>query len=364
MLRYFLLLFLFCVICACETDFDITSEWKEVPIVYGLLDRSKPVQYIRINKSYLGETDAFDAAQVVDSLYFDASMEVRLKSFRFGVGNNPDDPDLFNYQSNINYDRNDVLERVSLEEEGYEKEEGTFVNDPAYVYKYTRTLEEDRGYVLEFTIPSGEKIRAFTPIVEDIIIIKPQENSNLYLGISNNSEEFEVRWRNTDNASIFDITFHLIYSESITGNVGDKTFKSVFWTPVRNFDVRQEGIVSNSYLRSIPKEAFYNYLNSVIPKDDSKIRFLESMRFKVMGANEEYGNYINANASQASIASGLVKPEYSNINGGLGVFSSVSESEVLISQFLNLDEWACEYEMISELNFAPSVGSGNWPYCF
>lgn len=364
MKNYLILLFFLFGITACETDFDVTSDWKEIPIVYGLLDRSNSVQYIRINKSYLGEVDALDAAQVLDSLYFDESMEVRIKSFRFGIGSNPDNPNLFNYQDNINYDRNDVLERVRLEDEGYEKEDGTFANDPAYVYKYTRQLDEDRGYVLEFTTPAGEKIRAFTPIVEDIKITRPQEGSNLNLEIANNSEDFEVRWNNADNASIFDITFDLVYSEAPTIDLENDVFKSIVWTPVRNYDVEQAAIGTNYYSRSIQKESFYNYLNSVIPKDDSKLRFLQSLRIKVFGANEEYRNYINANAAQTGISSGQVKPEYSNIDGGLGIFSTVSESQVSIIQFLNEDEWACEYDIISELNFAPSEGNTNWPYCF
>ena len=29
---------------SCSTDFEIAEPWKEIPVVYGLLDPTKPVQ--------------------------------------------------------------------------------------------------------------------------------------------------------------------------------------------------------------------------------------------------------------------------------------------------------------------------------
>jgi len=52
---------------SCKTDFDIIAPYKETTVVYGLLDPDTSVQYIKINKAFLGEGDALVMAQQMDS---------------------------------------------------------------------------------------------------------------------------------------------------------------------------------------------------------------------------------------------------------------------------------------------------------
>lgn len=360
-MKKIMLLLCFCfAFSACETDFEVISDWKEIPIVYGVLDQSQSVQYIKINKAFLGEVDALEAAQVADSLYFPESMSVRLKSFRF-TGNVT--PNNYNVNTEVDFVNNDLLERVTLESEGIEKEEGTFANDPAYVYKYTRELNEEYGYLLEFTTPQGNVVKAYTPIVEEFNIIKPSEDQQFDLEITSNKTDWEVRWNNAENAAIFDITMKFDYYEAPTSNIDDKTFKTIYYTPIRNFDVVTNSINSNYYSRLISKDAFYAYLNSVIEEDASLVRVISDIEFIIYGASEEMKNYINANAAQTGINAGQVKPEYSNIDGGIGLFTTRYQKSLNVASFSNLDEWACEYELINELNFAPSTGNTGWPFC-
>ena len=52
---------------ACEEDFDITASYKDVTVVYGLLDLGDDTTYLRINKAFLGDGNALLMAQVEDS---------------------------------------------------------------------------------------------------------------------------------------------------------------------------------------------------------------------------------------------------------------------------------------------------------
>ena len=58
------------VFTSCETDFDVNAEWEETMVVFGLLDKSQEVQFIKINKAFLGEADAYDMASVSDSFTY------------------------------------------------------------------------------------------------------------------------------------------------------------------------------------------------------------------------------------------------------------------------------------------------------
>ena len=40
---------------SCESDLDINSEWEEITVVFGLLNQNQEKQYIRINKTFLGD---------------------------------------------------------------------------------------------------------------------------------------------------------------------------------------------------------------------------------------------------------------------------------------------------------------------
>ena len=55
----------------CEKEFDVNAEWKEITIVYGILDVADSVHYIKVNKAFLNEaTSALDLAKISDSNYY------------------------------------------------------------------------------------------------------------------------------------------------------------------------------------------------------------------------------------------------------------------------------------------------------
>ena len=104
---------------ACETDFEVNAEWKEVTVVYGLLDQSQQQQYIKINKAYLGEGDALQMASVADSVNY-----------------NPEDLEVKIFK--VNYDEFsgsvDTLSFVTLYDTILEKDDGLFATDKNIIY--------------------------------------------------------------------------------------------------------------------------------------------------------------------------------------------------------------------------------------
>ncbi|MFM2157292.1 MAG: hypothetical protein RL516_2041, partial [Bacteroidota bacterium] len=69
------------LISSCDNSLDILDEYKETPIVYGLLNKNDTVHYVRIQKGFLGEGNALLMAQYTDSIYYDTSeVEVTIYS--------------------------------------------------------------------------------------------------------------------------------------------------------------------------------------------------------------------------------------------------------------------------------------------
>src|SRR5256885_621227 len=83
--RWYFILLPFVFINSCKTDFDIIAPYKETTVVYGLLDPAANVQYIKINKAFLGEGNALVMAQQRDSTnYKPGSLDVKLQEIVFG----------------------------------------------------------------------------------------------------------------------------------------------------------------------------------------------------------------------------------------------------------------------------------------
>ena len=111
LLSAFVLLF-----SSCKNDFDVIDDYKETTIVYSLLNFKDTSQYIRIQKAFLGEGNAYLMAQQSDSIYPDTSdFIVTLQKINNGTA-----IDSFIRFSPVT---------------GIQKEEGLFTNFPHVVYK-------------------------------------------------------------------------------------------------------------------------------------------------------------------------------------------------------------------------------------
>ncbi|MBL4656314.1 MAG: hypothetical protein JKY33_10880 [Bacteroidia bacterium] len=82
-----LLLGLLTMFSACETDFEVNAPWKDITIVYGLLNQNDSVHFIKITKAFLVEGNALDTAQVAGySQYDDSEIDVTIQQVG-GSGN-------------------------------------------------------------------------------------------------------------------------------------------------------------------------------------------------------------------------------------------------------------------------------------
>src|SRR5688500_1282174 len=116
---------------SCKQDFDITAEYKEMPVVYGLLNWQENTHYIRIQKGYLIEGDASLAAGIPDSIYYPDILTVKLKTLPNGA----------TYS----------LNRVDGNNMGLPKDSGIFATTPNILYTFNGNLDPTKTYRLEIT---------------------------------------------------------------------------------------------------------------------------------------------------------------------------------------------------------------------
>lgn len=301
---------------SCSTDVDLLAPYKSTPVIYGILEASADTQWVRINRTYLGEGNLNSYAQIKDSVEYDPSqIDARIHKINE------------NFDTVATY----TLDWMDLDM----REEGAFYDEDIQMWYFTDELlfEEEDGSNFTFRLEvdiDGKRYASETSVIdlgiENIQAPLPTEQVSLSLGNYNTSDNSEI-YDNTPmellmqppeiaEIGIFNykLNFYFQYS-NIEGEI-DSTNYTI---PIAEIDGRN---VSGTQIRTeINSERFYDYIGSrldTIP-DLQSVRITD-VRLQYTIANNDLGTYIAVNNPLFITFS--QPPEYSNIEGALGIFGS------------------------------------------
>lgn len=291
------LLFLFSM---CSTEIDLLDDWKETCIVYGLIDQSEPTQYIRIQKAFLGPDNAYAMAEQFDSINYINTLDVRMERlYNDGVESFVTlQPDTFyNKQPGDFYAPMYVV---------YSFQQSSTWFDPAYTYR-----------IVVYNSETGNQTDATTHIVEDFDITYPNFGT---IGFASNNVNYrvEVKWDAAPSAKLYQLVMYFQYYEKDINNV--ITSKETPGWVIGEIESSSATAATDKSIKFEP-DAFYRFVALQVPYDANVVeRTADSVRFEVHACGEELFNYMEINGPSTSLAQ--EKPIYTNINNGLGVFSS------------------------------------------
>jgi hypothetical protein len=305
---------------ACETDFDVNSQWEETTIVYGLLDASNEdtLQKIRISKAFLGEMDAYEMAQYADSINFDI-IELDVMIYKWGFI--------------------EIEDSVSLNAVPTVRE-GDIFNDSIVVYEFVNENSFlQKGYEYELVVKnnkSGNIVTSRTEIVSgfDFDNIFRTKNKAFQFGLYNNQDysSSTITWEDAnDNGKIYQLDLIINYTEIMDGVYTEDSL--IYSLPL--VDDTEDKI-------KIEGESFFNFLRLNLSKDDDVVRYFNDIDMLMTVGSEDLETYINVNKPITGIVQ--ERPQFTNINNGIGLFSS---------RFTKIRE---EYELTtSTLDYLKSV---------
>jgi len=299
--KYLILSFFAIVFAACETDLDVNAEWEETTVVFGLLDAAKDIQFIKINKAFLGKASAELMASFSDSVnYMPADLEVILYKIDFN-------PDFLNY--------NDTIDFRVLKDTVIEKEDGLFSIENNIVYYFKSPmidnfLSSNRTYSLAIkNIKTGNFVSSTTEIIKGFNFSSGIPNSNkltFYLdGLGFRFPRFEWSPIYSPNAEIFQFNLRFHYKEN-------EVEKELLWT--------QTALGSNDNILILSGEDFFQFLaNNKAFSTDEEREFM-SIEIEMTLGTQELKTYIAVNEPITGIVQ--ERPQFTNINNGIGLFSS------------------------------------------
>lgn len=289
---------------SCSTKVDLLENYKPITVVYGLLNVHDSIQYIKVNKAFLGEGNALVMAQQSDSInYKPGEVTVRLQK--------------------INPTTGEVLQTITCDTTTQIlKDNGLFSNPYQLLFQTNAVIDDNSNYNLLINRASdGAIISAVTPIVNTVTVTHPDPLTQIsfYNANTQNYVTFSFRWRHAANAAI--------YSSSIKFTYYDSLIISPFTKDTITLEMGLPDTEAGSTAVGTEKElkidgaAFYSFIQASVHPNPNAIRWADPYLQLLLAAGaQDLETYIDIN--KPSIGLIQEKPVFTNINNGTGIFSS------------------------------------------
>ena len=283
------------VISACSTDVDVIGNWKETTVVYGLLNQNDSLQYVKVNKAFLGDENALVMAQEYDSLNYGTELEIVLERIKNGS----------------------VIESFILQRDTtVVKDNGVFFYPNQVLYKTNQDIYDDSKYTLSVTnTNTGNKVSASSTLVKDFAIDKPKSSESVNWNLI--SSDYKVKWQSAQNGKMHQLNIRFYYTEknNTTSVTENKYIDWVFTTDESNTTDGGEDMEV-----AIDGQSFYTFIASMIAVDPNLTRTIGTLDFTITVAGDDFTTYMDVNQPSTGVLQ--EKPIYTNIENGIGLFSS------------------------------------------
>lgn len=289
-------LVLICLFLApsCNNDLEVFADYQEQAVIYGLLDAASEVQYVKIGRTFLNPgVPASQIAQVPDSLYFE-DITVTLTALRSGT------------------------QIVFTPIDSIPKDTGFFQSDVNIIYAAQAQLDPSSLYRLEvLNNKTGFRAQSVTSVVASPVVLFPVTNLQPIFSVSPNLD-IQIRFFSGQNAMSQEAFMEFSISEYNNRDSSLKQTYDLTWRMMRT--LLNTTTSPTSRARSVPGENFYEFLLAVLPHDTSVYRKFDRIDFILYSASEELTDFIEA--SRPSIGIVQKQIDYTNIEGGIGLFAS------------------------------------------
>jgi len=292
-----LFLLLLPILFSCNKDLNVNAEWKDVTVVYGLLDPSEDTTFIKVTKAFLGEGDALQFAKVPDSSIYPDKLLVRLDEY-----------------DGTTFIKSDSCDTITI----HNKQAGdsVFYYPNQLMYYSTNKLIENHTYKLYIrNKKTGKEVTSETILVHGFEVINPNSIASFLPG-----KTFRVQWKPAMNGKRYQLVIRFFYLEALKVNPDSLYMRSVDWTVFSN--VMQTDITYNQgFDMYFPGDNFYTVVGEKI--DSSYLvdhRVAHHCNFIFSVAAPELNTYLDVTAPSLSLVQ--EKPAFTNIVNGIGLFSS------------------------------------------
>lgn len=286
---------------SCNNDLDVNDQWKEVPVVFGLLNPLDSVHVIKITKAFLGDGNAVYMAQIPDSSYYGDEMEATL----------------IEVDANGNWGRFWILDTMWI----HNKQPGDFFSGDQKLYKVKADLRE--GFTYRISVinhNTGYQAYASTALVKPASITKPRGGQRFFSFTS--TAETQAEFNASPNGRVYQLVIRFHYAE-VNLNTHDTTYHAIDWQFPNKKSAGLSGAGSITY--AFAGTSFYNFVSGRVKVNQDVKRIPGIVDFIAYVGGDELSTYIDITSPINTIVQ--ERPEYTNVINGIGIFSSRTSSQ-------------------------------------
>lgn len=336
--KFFILLFAAGTFSSCTTDFDIIAPYEDHTIVYCLLDQAKTTHFVKINKAFLGDGNAFDFASVKDSSEYD---EV--------VGY------VEAWSGNIlvtTYTLQDTLIQ--------NRDSGLFYYPEQTLYYFNATLNDAYEYHLKLLLNEGEKeVTSSTKLVKVFNYTSPTNTTvfpftfaNALTSSTGDYPDTRIKYITAVDGRQYDMWLQFYYDEYTTS---DTTRKKLEW---KLDSYEASSLLGGETIEILFNgEQFYEFVASQITSNSGVYkRVFRQVDVQTVCANDDFYTYMKVSAPSTGI--NQERPSFTNLSNAIGIFASRYTLTVR-GKVLNLESQRelCEGAYTGSLLFCSDSGA-------
>jgi len=351
----------------CETDIDVIAPKRDMTIIYGLLEANQGRHYIRINKSFVGEQSASEMASVQGiNEYSDSELQARIMEL------------------NAPGDATPVREWTLQSTYINSKESGAFNSDSNKVYYFDAQLDVGKYYRIECKVNiNGEPEKTVTAItnvvgdraadggLEQLRLVRPRNSGNnssnggtertkdevVFITVGGYASDYKVEWSGTEDGARY-TTYARLYYREIDPVSGSVIRNDSVTLPMGTKEVAPG---SGNVTFEVNTQDIFATIGRKVPDymaTDNFVREVsDTLQFFVEVANDELSTYITISNPVTEVVQ--QKPEYTNVDNGIGIFASRLISSTRNTNPL-LTGRIMDNRTMEELLYSNAPGSGNY----
>ena len=315
---------------SCKVDFSPNAEWKEVPVVWCVLDQYDDTTWVRVQRCYLGNENLYNYTQASDSIYYPKdSITVTLEKWEATEG-----------ADNILTRTGDAPKATkTLEYKLCYKDDGMFAGgvqplyfaptygwlEPNYVYRLVISHKTTGEVVASAeTQLVGLKIDQSNPRARDLVALeRPNPNVGAYdeFRFAGNPAKCEIVWKPLVRARLYQPVVRFYYyhlTEPDANGERHNDYTQRYYIDINVPSVSQSGS-PNEVTTAIYESSFFaDLVDAVRSKGDNAAKgFCDTVDIRLSVCNEDLNAYIKSTEPSNTIVQDRVV--YTNINDGNGV---------------------------------------------
>ncbi|MBR4147088.1 MAG: DUF4249 family protein [Bacteroidales bacterium] len=305
-------------LASCSTDVELYDDYKDIPVVYGLIDSQADTNFIKITKAFCSDNEHPINANEVAAIFDSSNYPGKLDAFFLELKSTHDQP--FKPTG-----RQFFLDTLTI----HDKETGLFYAPHQKLYYTTERFNTNSGndkyrYRLYVVKPDYDTVTSETGVVGgNIAIGTPGVNFQ-----STPSEQLSrLVFSSTDEGVLYEIGMQFNYWEEHSGQ--PMTKKEVSWSyGARTLGAYEkvEG-TENLFRLYYSVNDLFKVMERAIGNDTvwdenhpNVVRYMDDFYVSITAAGEDFNNYYQY---LQTIQNGLsLSSEYSNVKGGYGLLSS------------------------------------------